>query len=76
MKNFKKFLPNPVVLVLGMFTLCVMIATWGGSCPYDVFCSLGSAAAPVFLGLLIGGMLLGMYLLMRFVMWYEDWRER
>lgn len=76
MKNWKKFTPGPISLVLGIFIGAVMIATWGGRCPYALFDVFGAGALPVFLGLLFGGMSFVMYLFLQFIMWYDDWRER
>lgn len=76
MKNWKKMLPNPALLLVSLFILTVMIATWGEPCPFEVFCVFGPAALPVFFGILISGMLAGTYLVARLLTWYDDWRER
>lgn len=76
MKNWKKYLPGPIALVLGMFILGVMGWTWGERFKNDAFNVLGDASVPVFLGLLIGMILFGMYLLVEFIIWYDNWRER
>ena len=76
MKNRKKFLPGPIALLLWVFILGVMCWTWGKRFKNDAFNVLGDASVPLFLGLFIGIILFGMYLLVEFIMWYDNWRER